>query len=82
MNKVPVDPQIVTTANTVTETALILCRKCKKTCPSESFSNAASVTTYATCSNCRLQDHAQRFPTVFEPAPIRDPENNNGKIFN
>lgn len=66
-------------SHSVTDADIILCRKCKKNCPSELFVNPTSNALYATCSNCRSQDHAHRYPTVFEPTPIQHPLNHNGK---
>ena len=79
--KVPLDPQSVATPNAVIDTAYILCRKCKKNCHPEFFANPSSTSLYATCLNCRTQEHARHFPHVFEPIPNLGQSDFIGKIF-
>ncbi|KHJ30960.1 hypothetical protein EV44_g3290 [Erysiphe necator] len=77
----PINLPSYNAVNLVTDTAPILCRKCKKTCPPESFANSSSNSLYATCLDCRSQQHERRYPTVFEPTSLQHPINNNDDLY-
>ncbi|KHJ32512.1 hypothetical protein EV44_g5924 [Erysiphe necator] len=62
--------------NSVTEIATVYCRMCKKNCSPELFANPASNSSYATCLDCRTQDHNRRYPTVFDPIPTQRSSDN------
>ncbi|KHJ34450.1 hypothetical protein EV44_g3390 [Erysiphe necator] len=66
-------PPSVEPFNAVTDTVNVRCRKCRKNYPSELFANPGSNSLYATCLDCRTEEHARRYPTVFEPTTIQGP---------
>ena len=81
-DKVPLNPPIVSNFDTVVDNTYIYCRKCRKNCPTNLFDNPGSTSLYATCIDCRTQEHARQFPTVFESIPIQGPSEYLGKISN
>ena len=81
-DKVSLYPPSVEPFNAVTDTVNVRCRKCRKNYPSELFANPGSNSLYATCLDCRTEEHARRYPTVFEPTTIQGPSEYLGKIYN